>query len=158
MDCIAFSASVLIGQRGDDHIFTGEGDDLAIGDGGTNRITASLDLPRIYQIYRSLPNNVTMDKGYAPMSTQLGFVFTSDFELYPGPHRFVDALSSIVDMLISYDDASSQSNVLRDILGISAIGTDNGYCMQPMFRVIPGYESRTSMLPGNDRKLWPRRD
>lgn len=93
---------------------------------------------------------MTRTKGYAPMSTRFGFAFTSDFDLYPGPHRYVDSLSSIVDMLISYDDASTQSNVLRDILRISAIDTDDGYCMQPMFRVIPGYESSTSMLSGND--------
>jgi len=141
---------VLIGQRGDDHIFTGEGNDLAIGDGGTNRITATLDLPRIYQIYRSLPNNVTMANGYAPMSPQFGFAFTSDFDLYPTPHRFIDSQSSILDELISFDDASTETNVVRDILGISAISTDSGYCMQPMFRVIPGYESKTSMLSGND--------
>ena len=44
----------------------------------------------------------------------------------------------------------TSSNVVRDILGISSIPTNNTYCMQPMFRIIPGFVSQNGKLHGND--------
>ena len=122
---------VLNGQRGDDHILTGEGHDLAIGDGGSNKITVTLDVPRIYQMYRSLPSPASTAAGYALSlsSSDFGFTFTSDFDLYPNPSRFVDSQASFVDQLITFDETSVKSNVLRDILGISAIKHAEGYCL-----------------------------
>ena len=90
---------------------------------------------------------------YAPGTSDLGFVFTSDFELNPAPHRILDSQASIIDELITMDDATRQSQVVRDLLGISgSIPHSSGYyCMQPIFRVIPGYVSETSMLHGGDK-------
>jgi len=141
---------VIIGQRGNDYINTGGGNDIAIGDGGRNTITPNMDFPRIYSMYRAMSSPTTEENGYAISSSDFGFVFTTDFDVYPNPHRFVDSQSSFVDKLIAYDDASSESNVLRDILGISGIETTKPYCMQPMLRVIPGFVSERDMLFGND--------
>jgi hypothetical protein len=128
---------------------TGLGADVAIGDAGTNTITTTVGIPRIYQIYRSFtsPNA----SGYAPNASDFGFVFTSKFNLHPNPQRLTDAQGlSLIDELLTLDDVM-KSNVLRDVIGISSIETDHGFCMQPMFRVIPGFVSRTHMLHGNDK-------
>lgn len=129
---------------------TGAGNDLAIGDGGSNSIAANMDLPRIYQIYRSLRTNATIESEWAPSADDFGFTFTSDFDLYPNPQRFVDSQSSFVDQILTYDDISLETNSVRDIVGISSIETTSSYCMKPMFRVIPGYVSETNVLAGND--------
>lgn len=142
------SYEVLIGQRGNDHILTGMGDDLAIGDGGTNKIASSLDIPKIYQSYRFLSS----PSEYAPNAPDFGFAFMNDFDLYPSPHRHLDSQASIIDQLITYDDVSEETNVVRDIVQITgSIATTNGsYCMYPMFRVSPGFISETDMLHGDD--------
>jgi len=141
---------ILIGQRGNDNISTGGGNDLAIGDAGTNKITATLDFPRVYQIYRSLESSISTGNGYALSSADFGFAFSSEFDLFPNPNRFIDSQSSFVDELIAFDDISTESNALRDILGISSIDTSYAYCMKPMFRIVPGFVSKTSALYGND--------
>ncbi len=126
----------------------GLGASVAIGDAGTNTITTTMDLPRIFQIYRSF--EIPPGSGYAPNFTAHGFVFTSGFDLHPNPLRHTDSQGlSIIDALLTMSDVS-KSNVLRDILGISSIMTKNGYCIQPMFKVIPGFLSETNMLNGND--------
>ena len=141
------SKPVLIGQRGDDYLETGEGNDLAIGDGGSNTIATNLGFPRVYQVYRSMRNL----GDYAPGATDFGFVFMNDFALFPSPHRIVDSQASIIDLLLTVDDASSESHVVRDIMGISgSIPTKGDYCMHPVFSVIPGYVSQTAMLHGGD--------
>lgn len=78
----------------------------------------------------------------------------NDFELYPSPYRKLDAQASIIDQLITYDDVSDETNLVRDIVQITgSIGvTNEDYCMYPMFRVIPGFISDTHMLHGNDGK------
>ena len=142
---------MLIGQRGNDEIFTGQGNNLAIGDAGTNKVTTNLDIPRIYQVYRSLSSPV--NSGYAPDASVFGYTFMSDFDLFPQPFRYVDSQASLIDKLVTLDDASSESHVLRDVLGISgSITTTNDYCMYPMFKIIPGFSSKTDMLPGDDGK------
>ena len=120
---------------------------MAIGDGGSNKIATNLDFPRIYQMYRS------MEKfgAYAPDATDFGHVFMNDFELYPAPYRIVDSQASIIDQLITLDDASGDSHVVRDILGISgSISTTGNYCMHPIFSVVPGFVSETTVLHGDD--------
>ena len=138
---------VLLGQRGNDHLETGSGNDLAIGDQGSNSISTNLDFPRMYQIFRSMESK----KNYAPGSTDLGFVFMSKYDLNPAPHRIVDSQASIIDELISIDDASDDSHLVRDILGISgSIRTTGLYCMKPLFTLNPGFVSETGMLHGSD--------
>lgn len=127
---------------------TGPGADVAIGDAGTNTIATTLNTPRIYQIYRSFAS--PPGSGYAPNATDFGFAFTSPFNLNPSPHRLTDAQGlSVIDELLTLDNVM-RSNVLRDVIQLSTIKTNNGYCMQPMFRVIPGFVSKTHMLHGND--------
>ena len=143
--------SVLIGQRGNDNIITGPGNDVAIGDAGTNTLTTNLDIPRIYQVYRSLTSPA--GSGYDANARGFGFVFISDFDLLPHPFRYVDSQASLIDKLITFDDASSQSNMLQDILGIpGSIATTSGYCVKPMFKIVPGFISKTNELHGNDGK------
>lgn len=139
---------VLIGQRGNDQIFTGNGNTLAIGDGGFNYIATNLAFPRIYQMYRSFEKV----GDYAPYMSGFGFTWMSDFDLYPSPYRVVDSQASIIDQLLTIDDASSGSNAVRDVLGISGsiATTHNNYCMRPMFRVIPGFVSEAGILHGDD--------
>jgi hypothetical protein len=125
---------------------TGPGADVAIGDAGTNTISTTLNIPRVYQIYRSFQTQ----GGYAPNATDFGFAFTSPFNLNPSPQRLTDAQGlSVIDELLTLEDVM-RSNVLRDVIQLSSIKTNNGYCMQPMFRVIPGFVSKTHMLHGND--------
>ena len=93
------------------------------------------------------------DSGYALNQSDFGFTFASEFDLFPNPHRYTDAQGlSIIDQLLTIDDVSfdDRVNVVRDILGLSSIRMD-GYCLQPMFRIVPGFMSKTSMLHGNDR-------
>jgi len=141
---------VLIGQRGNDFLSTGKGNDLAIGDAGTNEISTSMEFSRIYQIYRAY--ETPSDSGYAPESTDgFGFVFTSEFELYSNPYRSLDAQGlSIIDRLVTIDDVSNSSNVVRDIFGISSIANVEGFRMQPMFTVSPGFVTETNILNGDD--------
>ncbi len=127
---------------------TGLGADVAIGDAGTNTITTTVDIPRIFQIYRSFTSPI--GSGYAPHTSDFGFVFTSKFNLHPNPQRLTDALGlSLIDELLTLEDIT-RSNVLRDVIGVSSIETEHGFCMTPIFRVTPGFVSRTHMLHGND--------
>jgi hypothetical protein len=127
---------------------TGLGADVVIGDAGTNTITTTMDIPRIFQIYRSFASPI--DSGYAPNGSDFGFVFTSKFNLHPNPQRLTDAQGlSMIDELLTLEDIML-SNVLRDVIGVSSIKTDHDFCMQPIFRVIPGFVSKTHMLHGND--------
>lgn len=144
---------VLIGQRGNDNLVTGQGNDLAVGDAGSMKVGTNLDWPRIYQVFRSMETGD--DSYYAPEATDLGFVFMNDFELFPAPHRIVDSQASIIDQLLTLDDASSSSHLVRDVFGISgSIETmDGSYCMHPIFRIVPGYVSKTDMLHGDDTIL-----
>lgn len=88
-------------------------------------------MPRIYQIYRSFAK--PLGSGYAPNASDFGFAFTSPFNLYPSPQRLTDAQGlSVIDELLTLDDVM-RSNVLRDVIQLSSIKTDNDFCMQPMF-------------------------
>lgn len=126
------------------------GNDLAIGDAGENHISTNTNFPRIYQIYRSF--ETPPGSGYAPNSTNgFGFAFTSDFDLHSNPYRSLDAQGlSLIDIITTVDDMSTTSNVVRDILGISSIDHANGYLMQPMLKISPGFLAETNILNGND--------
>ena len=124
------------------------GASIAIGDAGTNFITTTMDIPRIFQIYRSFTRPT--GSGNLSILSKYGFVFTSEFELHPHPQRLTDAQGlSLIDKILTMVDVT-KSNVLRDIIGVSSIKTENDFCMQPMFQVIPGFVSNTHMLHGND--------
>lgn len=56
----------------------------------------------------------------------------------------------MIDVLVAVDDVSIQSNLVRDILGISSIATANNFSMQPMFKISPGFVTETNILHGND--------
>ena len=87
---------MLIGQRGNDELDTGSGMDVAIGDAGMNTVTTTMDLPRIYQIYRSFES--PKNSGYSPGSSRFGYLFGSDFDLVPKPYRSIDSGGmSIID-------------------------------------------------------------
>lgn len=138
---------ILIGQRGNDFLNTGQGNDMAIGDAGSNKIATNLEFPRIYQMYRAMETV----GGYAPHALDLGFVFSADFELRPLPYRSLDSQASIVDEILTIDDASSDAHLIRDVLGISgSIATEENYCMKPLFRITPGFVAKTGMLNGDD--------
>jgi hypothetical protein len=126
------------------------GNDLAIGDAGENHISTNMNFPRIYQIYRSF--ETPSGSGYAPNSTNgFGFAFTSDFELHSNPYRAIDAQGlSLIDIITTVDDMSTESNVVRDIFGISSIDHAKGYTMQPMFKISPGFLAETNILNGDD--------
>jgi hypothetical protein len=129
-------------------ISLGPGASIAIGDAGTNLVTTTMDIPRIFQIYRSFKS--PPGSGYAANVSKYGFLFTSDFDLHPYPLRLTDAQGfSLIDKLLTMGDVT-KSNVIRDIIGISSIKTENKYCMLPMFKIIPGFVSETHMLHGND--------
>jgi Ca2+-binding RTX toxin-like protein len=138
---------VCIGQRGDDTLQGGLGNDLLIGDGGTNVIAQTMDMPRIYQVYRTLS---FPDDSEFVNATDFGAVFSADYELYPQQYRSVDYLSSLVDLVVNVDDLQEKSNLLSDIIGVSALSTTDEYCMQPMFRITPGFLYETQKLHGND--------
>jgi Ca2+-binding RTX toxin-like protein len=170
-------AVVLIGQRGDDHMESGAGNDVLIGDAGSNHIAFNMDLPRIFQLYRSMET----PEPYDPDAEDFGTAFMSDFELYPNPYRFMDSLMSIIgkhyvyyvcicssptlqnililrclltittDQVVTTDDAMNDRNLVRDIIGVSGIRTNDTFCMQPMFRVLPGFTTGRP-LHGNDGK------
>jgi Ca2+-binding RTX toxin-like protein len=142
---------VIIGQRGDDRINGDDGNDLLIGDAGFNVNPENTDLPRIYQVYRALRD--FSDSNYAVEGTsdkEYGVLFTADYELYPHQYREVDSLASIVDMVINADDILQGRNLLKHILGVAGLSTTDSYCMQPMFRVTPGYLHDTQKMHGND--------
>jgi len=140
-------SNVLIGQRGDDNI-TGSG--LLIGDAGQNLIPQNTDLPRIYQIYRTLSAPAGSGYEVGPNEVDFGVAFTSDFELYPNQYRFVDYMQSIIDVDVTLNDLQEESHLIKDILGVSTLATDKGYCMQPMFRITPGLKYDKQKLHGND--------
>lgn len=139
--------NVLIGQRGNDTLTGGDYGDLLIGDAGQNQIVQNTDLPRVYQIYRTL--SAPTGSGYDDI-VDLGVVFTSDFELYANQYRFVDYLASIVDVAITANDIQEKSDLLKDVIGTSTLATSRGYCMQPTFRITSGVTSETQRLHGND--------
>lgn len=129
-------------------VYLGLGASIAIGDAGTNLVATTINIPRIFQVYRSFTSPT--GSGYAPNSSMYGFVFTNDFNLHPNPQRLTDAQGlSLIDELLTMVDVS-KSNVLRDVIGVSSITTENDFCMLPMFKVIPGFVSETHMLHGND--------
>jgi hypothetical protein len=141
---------VCIGQRGDDTLHGGPGNDLLIGDAGTNVIAQNMDMPRIYQIYRTL--SVPDGSGYDVSASDFGATFSADYELYPLQYRSVDYLASIIDLVINVDDLQEKSNLLNDIIGVSALSTEE-HCMQPMFRITPGFLYETQQIHGNDKLL-----
>jgi Ca2+-binding RTX toxin-like protein len=168
------STIVLIGQRGDDHLESGAGNDVLIGDAGSNHIVFTIDLPRIYQLYRSMET----PEPYAPEAEDFGTAFMCNFELYPNPYRFMDSLMSIIgkhvvslyacqtlqkhlilrgllpitaDQVVTTDDVMNDRNLVRDAIGVSGISTNDTFCMQPMFRVLPGFTTGRP-LHGNDGK------
>ena len=138
----------VFGQRGNDKIIGGLGNDLLVGDSGTNLIPQDMNLPRVYNAYRTLI--APPDSSYVVNVADYGAMFTFDHELYPFQYRQVDSLGSIIDKVVNIDDIQSSSNLVHDIIGISALATDESYCMQPMFRVTPGFLSETQRIHGND--------
>jgi hypothetical protein len=52
---------------------------------------------------------------------------------------------------VTIDDVLEGTNVVRDMLGVSGISTNSSFCLQPMFRVLPGFLTDTP-LHGNDSK------
>ncbi|CAB9505193.1 Kringle domain [Seminavis robusta] len=136
---------VVIGQRGDDTIKGGTGNDLLIGDSGSNKIGYNMDLPKIYEIYRSL---TAPEQFEVP---EFGAVFSVDMKLYPDQYREVDSLGSFVDGAVNIDDLQVDANLLHDILGVSALSkADPSECVQPMFAAMPGFLESTQHYHGND--------
>ncbi|CAB9505197.1 Kringle domain [Seminavis robusta] len=135
---------ILIGQRGDDTFVGGYGNNLIIGDAGTNSITYNMDFPKIYEIYRAL-------SAPSPFEVpQYGAVFSIDYKLWPNQYRQVDSLGSIIDLAVNMDDLQSDSNLLHDIIGVSALETGDGTCLQPMFGAVPGFLNSQHRFHGND--------
>jgi hypothetical protein len=134
----------LASQRGDDYIKDHSGNDLLIGDGGTNTITHNMDFPKIYEVYRAI-------SAPAPfIIPKFGAVFTIDYKLFPSQYRQVDSLGSIIDLAVNMDDMQEKSNLLHDIIGIFALETGNGTCLQPMFGAVPGFLNANQRVHGND--------
>jgi hypothetical protein len=50
---------------------------------------------------------------------------------------------------VTTDDVLADTNLVRDVLKISGISTESSFCMQPMFRVLPGF-STGRPIHGND--------
>ena len=140
---------ILIGQRGDDTLYGGEGDDILIGDGGstTNAGIKSADMPQIYPVYRAMAS--PPQSGYITNATDFGALFTADFELYPGQYREIDLLSSIIDKAVKMGDVV-KPDLVRDLIGVSSLSTMGGTCMQPTFRITPGFIQPTQKIHGND--------
>jgi len=142
---------ILIGQRGDDIIRGDDGNDLIIGDAGWNSLPMETNFPRIYQIYRVLADrsNSEIDVGCAQ---KFGVTFTANYEVYPSQYQEVGMMrSSFVDMAITADDVvGDTNNLLRERLGVSALNTRNGYWLQPMLRITPGFLQDTQWMHGND--------
>ena len=138
----------VFGMRGNDNITGGLGNDLLVGDSGSNHIVQDMNLPRVYQVYRTMA--APQSSGYVVDSSDFGAVFTFDYELYPNQYRQVDSLSSIIDKVTAVDEIEERSNLLHDVLGISALSTESTYCMQPMLRITPGFSQETQWLHGND--------
>lgn len=136
-------------HQGNDRISTGRGNDFAIGDAGSNSISPSINVPRIYQIYRSFES--PQGSGYAPNRTRFGFTFSCDFDLPTNSYRRLDAQGfSFIDTLNNMDDVSKRSNVARDTFEISSIATEGDFFMQPILRFSPGFSTKTNFLNGND--------
>ena len=134
-----------------DYINGGNGADLIIGDNGFNHIPQNADLPRVFQIYRYFDTPVDSIYIDAETTIDYGVSFSADFELYPDQYREVDYLQSIVDVTYTLSDIQVDSNLARDLLGVSGIQTTEDYCMQPMFRIVPSMVSAyTNSLHGND--------
>lgn len=85
-----------------------------------------------------------------PEGLDFGVLFSADFELYPSQYRYVDYLSSFIDSQIGLSDAQVNSHLVKDLIGASTLSTNEGYCLQPMFRITPGFSSPTQWLHGND--------
>lgn len=138
---------ILIGQRGDDTLVGDGGNDLIIGDSGSNVIPFNMDTPNTYEMYRALPSADT--PGY--VIPEYGALFTIDYSLFPDQYRFSDSLASIVDLVVSLDYTQPNSNVLNDIIGVSGLKKlEEEFCMQPMFRIIPGFVNPNQVIHGND--------
>jgi len=142
-------SNVLIGQRGNDTLTGGNHNDLLIGDAGQNLIPQNTDLPRIYQVYRMLSAPAGSGYEVGPDEVDFGVIFTADFELYPSQYRFVDYLGSMIDVDTTLNDVQENSDLVKDLIGASTIAVAD-YCMQPMFRITPGFTSETQQLHGND--------
>lgn len=141
---------ILIGQRGDDTIRSGSGNNLVIGDSGWNSIPMNMDMPRIYQVYRALTDSSRSELIVEGVS-DFGVLFSADYNLYPGQYEHTDILATIIDTVVNVDDVGNDSNLLKDILGVSALSTTRDYCMQPMFRITPGFLKASQWMHGNDR-------
>jgi hypothetical protein len=79
-----------------------------------------------------------------------GHVFTADYELYPSQYRQVDNLASTIDYLVNVDDVKTNSHLVRDLIGVSALATKDVFCMQPTFRITPGFLQETQRIHGGD--------
>lgn len=142
---------VLFGQRGDDTLSGQDGNDILVGDAGTNLVTTNTDMPRVYQVYRLLYALSDKAGAYARADApDFGVPFTVDHELYPSQYRQVDNLASIIDRMANVDEVTTNSNLVHDVIGISALATNAGYCMQPIFRITPGFLKDTQHIHGSD--------
>lgn len=90
--------------------------------------------------------NVLPPKGYA-----FGVVFSADFDMYPRQYRYVDYSSSLYDSYTALSDVQVDSHLVKDLIGASTLSTDEGHCLQAMFRITPGFTSPMQHLHGNDR-------
>eukprot|EP00957_Ditylum_brightwellii_P043624 3306882-Ditylum_brightwellii.AAC.1 len=110
-----------------------------------------MDVPRIYEIYRAMDS--PLDSNYitanSDKGTDFGVIFTADYEIWPSQYRKVDSFGSIIDQIITTDD-TMESDLLRDIIGVSSLKKTSGEYMQPMFRIVPGFLNETQKLHGND--------
>jgi hypothetical protein len=79
-----------------------------------------------------------------------GHVFTADYELYPSQYRQVDNLASTIDYLVNVDNVKTNSNLVRDLMGLSALAMTDAFCMQPTFRITPGFLQETQRIHGGD--------
>lgn len=140
---------VLFGQRGDDTLNGSDGDDILVGDAGSNFITTNTDIPRVYPVYRMLhaPSGSTYSLANAP---DYGQVFTADYELYPSQYRVVDNMASVIDSIVNLDDLKTNSSLVHDVIGVSALPTNDGSNMQPIFRMTPGFLEPTQHVHGSD--------
>jgi hypothetical protein len=126
-----------------------DGDDILIGDAGSNLIATNTDTPRIYLVYRSL--SASSDSAYdVSESPDFEALFTTDYELYPSQYRQVDNLASLIDVMANVVEVKTNSNLVHDVIGVSALATSEGYCMQPMFRITPGFLKDTQYIHGSD--------
>lgn len=142
---------LLIGQRGNDVLRGGTGNDIMIGDSGSNIVTYNMDIPRIFEICRALPNAAGDNGGYDV--PQFGATFMPNFAVRPQQYRSVDSLATFSDIVFTANSVLPKSNLLSDIIGISGLSKSsqgNGNCFQPMLRITPGFLYDTQQLHGND--------